>query len=86
MKANTNTLDAKQRRALTIKVNYLLRARAVQLDYQREKREGIPDAFIWRKHIQPRHFIGLDTFYRYLTVNVSQELRKAGIAPETVLG
>jgi hypothetical protein len=57
----------------------------VQKDYKAKKVEGIPDAFIWRTYIYPKYCIGQVTFYRYLSTNVSQELKRIGIEPETVL-
>lgn len=81
-----SNIDAgRLRRALTIKKNALLRAWAVQVLYQKHKQEGMPDSFIWRTYIYPVHLIGLDTFYRYLQINVRREMKEAGLDPDALL-
>lgn len=72
------------KRQRTIKLNHMNRVQAVQEVYNLHKQEGIPDAFIWRKHIYPKYFISLDTFYRYLQISPKTELKKMGIAQPTL--
>lgn len=50
--------------------------------YQELRVEGQPDAYVWRKHIYPRFFISLDTFYRYLQTNTQKELKEIGAQME----
>lgn len=66
------------KRQHSVRVNYLRKAQAVQKLYQEVRVDGQPDAYIWRTHIYPQFFISLDTFYRYLQVSPSKELKEIG--------
>lgn len=47
---------------------------AVQKEYQVHKlHEGIVDTWIWREHIEPKFYIGIKSFYRYLTIPAKRE-------------
>lgn len=60
----------------TSRINYLHRVRAVQEAYQEHYVEDVPLTAIYRRYIQPKYFISLPTLREYLTINVSQELKK----------
>ncbi len=67
------------------KRNYLLRVYSMQSIYQKEKRPGVVDMWIYRTHIQPVFCISERTFREWLTISVKKEMRLAGIDPDTVL-
>lgn len=66
------------KRQHTIKANHLHKVQAVQDYYQQIRVEGQSDAFIWKKHIWPRYFISLRSFYRYLQISPQKELKSIG--------
>lgn len=83
-KKQTQT-EKTERKKLSSRKNYLLRANKIQEIYRAHKIEDMPDSVIHRKHIYPVYFISLASFRELLNVNVRGELRKIGIGYESVL-
>ena len=55
-------------------LNALRRLQMVQEEYQRHKREGLSDIYIWRAHIHPRFCISEGYFRRSLSRNVRRDI------------
>lgn len=56
--------------------NYLKKVLEVQAFYQSVRVEGVPDIFIWRKHIYPRYPLSLYTFRAHLNLNAKKLLKE----------
>lgn len=56
--------------------SYLRRVQHVMEEYQRHKRDGVMDIWIFRTHIKPKYLISYRTFKRYLDVPATRLLRE----------
>jgi hypothetical protein len=56
--------------------NLLLRVKKVTELYHIHKVEDVPMAVTFRKHIEPVYPMHLETFYLYLGINYTKELRE----------
>jgi len=79
-------MTVQEKRAAAARRNYLLRVLAVQRLYQAHKVEGMPDAFVFRKHIAPTFCIGERTFRNYMGINARKELKVLGVEVDAPRG
>ena len=56
--------------------NKLLLYREIVKVYKEHKQDDIPNTRIYKKHIYPRFFISMRTFYNVLATPIERELKK----------